>query len=183
MEINFQKANINHQQIIFEWLEEPHVKEFWDNSPEHKDDIINFVNGRNTPSNYFDGIFTYWIGLLEEVPFAFLMTSEVLSTEDIDPLWRAHLSTTGHTYTIDFCIGNKQFLGQGLASATLEAFSKFFKLSVDNKVEALFIDPDESNSRAKHVYNKAGFELVGSYLMGDSSVFKGKNTYLMVKKC
>ena len=46
--ITFEKATDHHRQTIFSWLEEPHVKEFWDNSQEHKDDIINFLDGRKT---------------------------------------------------------------------------------------------------------------------------------------
>ena len=52
MSINFEKANINHVDIIWGWLSEPFVQEFWDNTQGHKDDILNFVNGRKEPSNY-----------------------------------------------------------------------------------------------------------------------------------
>jgi hypothetical protein len=56
-QIHFEKASIKHQNIIFQWLAEPHMQEFWDNSPEHKEDILIFINGRMTPSNYFKGIY------------------------------------------------------------------------------------------------------------------------------
>lgn len=39
MNIHFEKANLSHKETIFNWLKEPHVQEFWDNSQEHKDDF------------------------------------------------------------------------------------------------------------------------------------------------
>ena len=30
MNIHFEKANLTHKELIFNWLEEPHIKEFWD---------------------------------------------------------------------------------------------------------------------------------------------------------
>ena len=38
-QISFEKASIKHQDMIFKWLAEPHMQEFWDNSQEHKDDL------------------------------------------------------------------------------------------------------------------------------------------------
>ena len=180
-QIHFEKANVKHQDIIFKWLAEPHMQEFWDNSQEHKDDILIFINGRKQPSNYFNGIFTYWIGHTNKNPYCLLLTAEVLTDSDMPAIWRKHLSKTGKTYSIDFGIGNTQFLGKGLASLTLTAFAEFFQTNVDTSVDTFFIDPDKSNPRAIHVYAKAGFEMMGEFEM-DIGVFQGQQTYLMVKK-
>lgn len=56
--IEFEQATLKHKDIIFQWLAEPHMQEFWDNSQEHKDDILIFMNGRKKASSYFNGIFT-----------------------------------------------------------------------------------------------------------------------------
>ena len=53
--ITFKKATTSYKEIIFLWLAEPHVQEFWNNTQGHKDDILNFMDGRKTPSNYCDG--------------------------------------------------------------------------------------------------------------------------------
>ena len=53
--ITFKKVDIAHKEIIFSWLAEPHVQEFWDNTQGHKDDILNFMGDRLIPSNYCDG--------------------------------------------------------------------------------------------------------------------------------
>ncbi len=181
MNICFEKASPQHQHIIFEWLQESHVKEFWDNSQEHKDDILNFIQGRKEPSGYFHDIFTYWVGLNEGAPFAFLLTSPIVADDECPEIWKIHLSKTGATHSIDFCIGNKKFLGKGLAAPTLKAFTEFFASSVDPRVDTFFIDPDENNPRARHVYEKAGFCDVGSFEM-QKGFFKGKRSHLMALK-
>lgn len=40
--ISFEKATLPHKDLIFAWLEKPHVQEFWDNSSEHREDILLF---------------------------------------------------------------------------------------------------------------------------------------------
>ena len=47
--------------------------------------------------------------------------------------------------------------------------------------DTFFIDPDENNPRAKHVYAKAGFEHVGDYSPHEGA-FIGSTSLLMVKK-
>lgn len=59
--IAFKKVHLLHYPFIFKWLEETHVKEWWDNSPEHKADILNFMQGRSQLSSYFEGHPTYFM--------------------------------------------------------------------------------------------------------------------------
>ena len=178
--IHFEKATLAHREFIFAWLEEPHMQEFWDNSQEHKDDILNFLNGQK--QHYFYGTTMYWVGFLDDQPYSFLLTDQMLSDqEDLTDLHRAQLSKMGHTIGLDFGIGDKTFLGQSLAAPTLEAFVEFYRTHVDPKADTFFIDPNENNPRAKHVYEKAGFEAVGEYNMCQG-FFTGSTSSLMVKK-
>lgn len=181
-EITFEKASSKHRGSVFEWLEEPHIKEFWDNSQNHRDDILIFMNGRKEPSPYFDGIFDYWIGLVNNDPYCLVMTSEILPAQtDLLDLWRSNLSKKGKTFSIDFMIGNQKYFGKGLASPTLEAFTGFIQEKVDPFVDTFFIDPEESNSRAKHVYEKAGFQCIADFHR-DCNGEKDVRHCLMVKK-
>jgi hypothetical protein len=50
MKIKFEKVTGAHLYTIFSWLREPHIMEFWDNTQAHKDDIVNFTEGRNKKS-------------------------------------------------------------------------------------------------------------------------------------
>lgn len=179
--IYFEKATQQHQKTIFSWLAEPHMQEFWDNSQEHKDDIVSFINGRVTPSNYFNGIFTYWIGVINNDPFCFILTAEVDKNENHPQIWLDNISLNEATYSIDFGIGNTKYLGKGLASPTLEMFVKFFQEKIDSAAGTFFIDPAKHNLRARHVYEQAGFKIVGDFEM-DIGVFNGEQTHLMVKK-
>lgn len=181
--ITFEKATHQHEKLIFSWLNEPHMQEFWDNSQEHKDDIVNFINGRKESSNYFNGIFTYWVGKLNDEPFCFILTAEVKMDDECPRIWSEYISKTGKTYSIDFGIGSPAFIGKGLASLTLRSFTEFFQKCIDPMADTFFIDPDDNNSRAQHVYTKAGFNMVATYQSEKKYWdFSGEKTYLMVKR-
>lgn len=176
----FKKASIDCLTQVMEWLEEPHVKEFWDNSSEHKKDILIFMNGRNEPSPYWEGIFDYWIGFMNEEPYCLLMTSEVLPTSDLLDPWQALSSKAGRTFSIDFMIGNKKYLGCGLGGFTLAAFTQFIH-SLDPSIDTFFIDPAETNPRAKRVYEKGGFTTMATFLR-DCGDERNVRHFLMMKK-
>lgn len=95
-------------------------------------------------------------------------------------IWNENISKTGKTYSIDFGIGDEKFVGRGLAAPTLAAFCDFFKTEIEPRADRFFIDPDESNPHAKHVYEKAGFVEVGNFDMQEG-FFEGRKSYLMVK--
>jgi len=179
---SFEKVTQSHIGVIFSWLEESHVKEFWDNSQAHKDDIINFINGRKEPSNYAGGNYTYWIGSIDNKPFCFIMTILEVAGEQRPMIKNDHLSKTGTTYSIDYMIGNSEYFGKGLGSQTLEEFTEFFKANIDQNADTFFIDPDMNNPRARHVYEKAGFQYMGEFMMEGSGVFRGRKTHFLVKK-
>lgn len=180
MKITFEKANLAHKEAIFQWLNEPHMKEFWDNTQAHKDDILNFMNGRTQPSPYFNGVFVYWIGSVDGQPFSLIMTGDVNLDEEWPDLWRAYFSKTGKTVTLDFGIGNTAFLGKRLAVPTLKSFIKFYHTTIDPDADTFLIDPDKNNPKASHVYEKAGFMNVGQFT-ATSGAFQGQQTRLMVK--
>jgi len=179
MNIHFEKASLKHKDTIFSWLAEPHMMEFWDNSQEHKDDILNFIHKRK--QHYFYGTTMYWVGLTDGEPFCFLLSDILQENQDLSAIHRNYMSKSGHTISLDFGIGNKNHLGKGLAAPTLAAFVNFYHNQIDPLADTFFIDPDENNPRAKHVYTKAGFEQVGEFDVQDG-VFKGSVSYLMVKK-
>jgi hypothetical protein len=54
--MHFEKTNLSHIEIIWGWLAETYVQEFWDNRPGHKDDILNFMKGRKNLEHKIIGI-------------------------------------------------------------------------------------------------------------------------------
>lgn len=174
--IHFELAKLSQKTNILTWLDEPHIREFWDNSQEHRDDIVVFMNGRKKPSPYYDGMFTYWVGSIDSDPYCLVMTSIIEDTPDLKESWRQQLSKNGNSYSIDFCIGNVNYFQKGLAAPTLKAFTKFFHDQIDNKADTFIIDPNENNPRAKYVYEKAGFKTISKFER------RAESFYLMVKK-
>src|SRR4029078_7397271 len=101
MNIKFEKATVHHKDLVFSWLAEPHMQEFWDNSQEHKDDIVNFIHGRK--QHYFYGTTQYWVGYLDEQPFCFILSDELLAEQtDLSDLHLEYLSKHGRTISLDF---------------------------------------------------------------------------------
>lgn len=179
MNITFQKAIAKDQELILSWLNEPHIMEFWDNSKEHKEDILNFIHGRK--QHYFYGTTIYWIGSIDNKPYCFILSDTLKPDQELSELHRNNLSKLGHTIVLDFGIGNKKYLGKKLAAPTLQKFISFYHTSVDPLADTFFIDPDQNNPRAQHVYERCGFELIGEFDV-KAGAFKGSTSQLRVKK-
>jgi RimJ/RimL family protein N-acetyltransferase len=179
--ITFDKATLADKDTLFSWLATPHVQEFWDTTQAHKDDLINFMQGRKTPSSYCNGQYVYWIAQTNGEPFAMLMTIQTTVHDPIDEIKLQYLSQTGHTYGIDYLIGHTKYLGQGYGAQTLIAFMAYFREHVDTKTDTFLIDPASDNPKAKHVYQKAGFEHVSDFIMSGTSSGSGKPHHLLVK--
>lgn len=152
--LSFAKADLTHKEHIFTWLEKSHVKEFWDNSQEHRTDIIIFMEGKKQASPYYNGIiYTYWIGSFNDEPFCLIMTSEILpNEEDLPQAYRDNLATQGKTYSIDFMIGNENYLNKKLAAPTLQAFTHYIKNEAYPEVSRFFIDPVIANTPGLNMY-------------------------------
>ncbi len=180
--ITFEKVTYAHKALIWLWLAEPHVQQFWDNTPGHKEDILNFMDGRALPSNYCEGKYMYWIGYRDSNPYAMLMTIEETINDDIGELKLSYLSKTGNTYGIDYMIGNTAYFGKGYGASTLVEFINFFRKEFDKNADTFFIDPASDNSRARRVYEKAGFRHVADFIMGGGCSGSGKPHHLLVKK-
>lgn len=179
--LHFEKANASHIDIIFSWLAESYVQEFWDNTQGHKDDILNFVGGRAEPSSYAGGKYVYWIASCDHHPFAMLMTIQETAEDHLDDIKLTHISKTGHTYGIDYMIGDKQYFGKGYGAKTLRAFLDFFRREFDPKADTFIIDPASDNPRAKHVYMQAGFEHITDFVMTGEVSGAGKPHHLLVR--
>jgi RimJ/RimL family protein N-acetyltransferase len=181
MKICFEKVAHEHINIIFTWLGEPFVMEFWDNTQAHKDDIINFVEGRKKPSYYAEGNYVYWIAKAGNEPFAMLMSIQDTDEDDIAAVKWERLSKTGNTWSIDYMIGHSDYHGKGYGARTLSEFIDFFRARVDPRADTFFIDPAVDNLRAKHVYMKAGFEHVTDFIMEGDYSGSGKRHHLLVR--
>jgi predicted acetyltransferase/RimJ/RimL family protein N-acetyltransferase len=180
--ITFKKVGFEQKDVIFSWLAESYIREFWDNTQDHKDDIINFIEGRKSPSSYCDGKYVYWIAYCDGEPYAMIMTIQETHKDDIGETKLVYLSKTGHSYGLDFMIGNSKYLGKGYGAETLVKFISFFRSNFDEKADTFLIDPAANNPRAKHVYQKAGFQYVADFIMCGDCSGAGNLHHLLIKK-
>lgn len=179
--ITFEKLDQKNQKTVYSWLKEAHVQEFWDNTPEHKEDMLNFIDGRRVPSSYCDGKYTYWLASINTEPYGLIMSIQETEEEDIGELKISCLSKTGHTYGLDFMIGNTKFLGRGYGALTLIAFLEFFRENIDPSADTFLIDPQVNNTRARRVYEKAGFTHVGEFILPEGYSGSGLKHDLLIK--
>jgi len=105
--------------------------------------LQNTINGLD---EFFEGESntTYWIGYDKDIPFAFRITSP----EGNDAT------------TLDLFICDLNYWGKGMAVPMIQEFliSKFAN------VKKILIDPEATNTRAIHVYQKVGFKIVGEFI-------------------
>ena len=167
--LSFRLAAISDKKLIQQWWTKPHVIRFWDNSPEMWQNVENYLQGKKN-------VFDYWIGTFENSPFSLLMTSEFDKNLPCDNPYAPWIDQHGKTMSIDFLIGEELFLGKGLGSKTLIGFSRFLKKEFD--ATALIIDPAVDNVKAVKAYQKAGFDIVDTFIR-ETGYFSGIKHYLM----
>lgn len=171
--ITFRKAQRSDQKLLKNWFNKPHVQEFWDNSPEMWQNVISYLNGNKI-------LYDYWIGLFENMPYCLILTSDATNDDHpnapgSDNHLLPYINPQEKTLTIDFMIGEEAFLGRGLSYITLNKFT-----DIQEGINSFIIDPETSNAKAIHVYEKAGFKKVGSYTP-KKGFFSGLEHYIMKK--
>ena len=153
--ITFRKAIKSDKDLLKNWFNKPHVQKFWDNSPEMWENVESYLNGKKV-------LYDYWIGSFEKAPFCLIITSDASEYDPNAPgsenILLPCIDPKEKTWTIDFMIGEESFLGKGLSYLSLCKFTED-----QNDVNAFIIDPEVSNTKAIHVYEKAGLKRVGAF--------------------
>lgn len=136
--------------LLMSWLAQDHIREWL-----HGDGLQNTLNDLE---KFFKGpsLCEHWLAYFNGTPFAYLITSEIAEDED-------HLQTRqkeGKAITLDLFICDCHFMGKGLAVPMIREFlTQHF-----SHIAEVFIDPEATNTRAIHVYEKAGFKFVGEFI-------------------
>lgn len=100
----------------------------------------------------------HWIGYDNDRPFVYLLTSNIFKNATTE--YVQYREAEGLAITLDIFIGAVEYLGKGLASVVIREFL----LSQFSDVSEVFIDPEQENKRAIHVYEKTGFRIVGEFI-------------------
>jgi len=158
----FKPAAESQRELIHQWLQQDYISEWI-----HGQGLQNTLSGLGKFFQYqAEGkgldretkITQHWIGYDNDKPFVYLLTSNVF--KNTDDICAKYCERDGLAITLDIFIVDKEYLGKGLASTVIQEFL----LSQFSDVSEVFIDPEKSNERAAHVYQKAGFRIIGEYI-------------------
>jgi RimJ/RimL family protein N-acetyltransferase len=156
--ITFCKASVEHVPVITKWLNKKHVREFFygEGLQGTLDSLNDYVHGIPSNESYS---FDHWMGFYDGMGFAFLMTSPVVGPYNpSDPIDK-FFDPGKETITLDLLIGEEEFLGRGLGVKLIKEFlSQEFP-----RISRVLIDPEVANTKAIHVYEKAGFKKIEQF--------------------
>ncbi|MBS0606180.1 MAG: GNAT family N-acetyltransferase [Verrucomicrobia bacterium] len=135
---HFKLADASQKQMIQAWIAQEHIHEWLHGKGLRNtlEDLEKFFQGSSWAK--------HWIAYDGQTPFAYLLTSE----KGKDAI------------TLDLFICDLNYLGRGLG---VQLIQEFVLSQFSNKKEVL-IDPEATNTRAIHVYTKAGFETTGKFI-------------------
>lgn len=148
---NYTLVDTAHRALVHSWLKQPHVTEWFygqglQNTLNHLDE---FLQGSSQSQ--------YWLAYENNHPFAFLITSSVTKPHDELAHW---CIDEGEAITLDLLIGDADYLGKGLSTLLIK---EFLHSQFPNASEVL-IDPEATNKRAIHVYEKVGFKVLSEFI-------------------
>lgn len=134
----FKPVEVKNRSLVHEWLLQPHIAQWI-----HGVGLQNTLNGLE---KFFqaESNTTYWIAYDKDTAFAFLITSH----EGNDAI------------TLDLFICNLNYLGKGLSVPMIQEFL----IDQFPKVKRVLIDPEATNKRAIHVYQKVGFKIISEFI-------------------
>lgn len=153
--LSFFPVEVKHHNLVLNWLDKPHVRKYFygEGLENTKRKLHMFINGINNNGEYS---FEHWIAYIGDQPFGFLMTSLVEGPYNSDDPVDKWYEEGKKAITLDLLIGPEDYLGKGLGHRMIQEFliAKFYD------ADKVLIDPSASNTRAVHVYEKAGFRKI-----------------------
>jgi len=126
---------------LHQWLQLPHVREFWDDGNRTIEQTESYYYRENGVDRF--------IFLIDCQPIGYIQSYDAKLHAECKKFCKENKKTVG----VDFFIGNKAFLGKGFAKIIMQ---EFIKLHCVDAVRVI-VDPDPKNSRAIHVYEACGF--------------------------
>lgn len=158
----FRPVMASQQTLVHEWLKQAYIQEWI-----HGAGLQNTLTGLAKFIQHYaiephidrtSDLTQHWIGYDGDHPFVYLLTSNV--PEDENSEYARLRETDGLAITLDIFICDPQYLGKGLATQVI----KEFLMSQFADISEVFIDPEQRNAKAVHVYQKTGFQIVGDFI-------------------
>nr|WP_264769406.1 GNAT family N-acetyltransferase [Coxiella burnetii] len=162
--LHFTQVTKKYKETILNWFKEKHVNEFFygEGLQNTLRNLDLYCRGIDNNGRYS---FDHWIAFYDEIPFSFIMTSPVIGPYDPADNYNKWYEENRKKITLDLLIGPKEFLSKGLAHLMIQQFI----LTQYANADFFIIDPEKSNSKAIHVYEKVGFKKVDEFCPPHSS--------------
>ncbi len=150
--VSFRKMTLEDLPQMKQWLNQPHVHDWYDKDKQNTlDEVIErygrYIKGEKPTDAYFV--------LYEKKPVAYIQTYKVNDWPELGD----YVGYDDHTASVDLFIGDLTFMGHGLGNLMLKKFLKEIVFA-NPKIHTCIIGPEVSNSRAIKAYAKAGFRYV-----------------------
>lgn len=156
MKITFKPLAETDLVLLLKWLEEPHVKAWWDQETQWTYDLIekkygSYIKGYKFENGVMKPISAYII-LADENPIGYIQFYNAYDFMRSIPL----TGLPSNLAAFDVFIGEKKFLKKGIGS---KAIDQFLKEHASPHTHVL-ADPESTNSAAIRAYKKAGFKSI-----------------------
>ncbi|MED1738242.1 GNAT family N-acetyltransferase [Bacillus swezeyi] len=155
--ITFQKADYERDvSLVYRWMQEEHVIPFWHlNMPFAKFEA-------HFQKAITDSHQTLYIGFINDVPMSYWESYWVKGD-----IIEHHYGNVPYDQGIHLLIGEKTFLGKGLALPLLKAMVRMqFETPETKKVIA---EPDIRNKKMIHIFEKCGFRPIKPVALPDKT--------------
>ena len=158
MIIEFRNLLLQHCQLLHQWLQLHHVREFWDDVDRELEQVVNHYIKTDETSRY--------LFYMNSIAVGYIQIYDINSTHQYAKL----ANLTSECCGIDFFIGNPNYLGSGLS---YQIITQFIASYSQNK--PTIVDPLINNHKAIHIYEKVGFSTIKKF------IDNGNHHLLMIK--
>jgi len=149
----YKLAQESQRELIHNWLDQDHIKKWFPGQA-----VINTLEDLDL---FFKGspIFQHWIAYDQEVPFAYLLTTDVIKDPAARDIYAKWCLEEGAALTLDLFICDFDYLEKGHG---VKLIHDFIKEQFPDASE-VFTDPEIANTRAVQMYKNAGFEVFDEF--------------------
>ncbi len=135
--------------MLRNWLQRPHMREWWGDPDGELEIIIDMIEGRETTEPY--------IFHIDGKPTGYIQVWHLRPQLDEPEMIREYpwlLELPQDTVGVDLSIGDEENLSRGLGTQVLRSFVEMLRA---RNHHTIIIDPDPKNTRAIRAYENAGF--------------------------